>query len=331
MLSLLAVKPLTATELARRLPYSKHTLYKAASELEREGLVERTRSGRAVVLSLSRGHEAWMLGRLLRASVGHGIDPEELMQVGTRRLVAALDRPMTLRELRDATGLSYDVLHRAIGLLVPPGALIKTRGRPLVVERAEGHPVLAILDEMGGRALDHGTRLASATADVAVSVLPPTVLEGRLYSAIDGPVYITGTGLLTKGTDRLEVLMTGPDPASPEELFMRLLGTPEGVEDLCPQLLRSGRLDLGALARLAVSRGEARELGAYLDVLGRLGMRVPDDILKGLEAHVRGRRVPFPRWEDSLPDAERDRDVERRWRVEYRLDVGAIMHTVRAL
>jgi len=331
MLSLLAIKPLTAAELVGRLPYSRHTIYKAASELEREGLVERTQSGRAVVLSLSRGHEAWVLGRLLRAAVGHGIDPEELMREGTQRLVAALDRPMTLAELRGATGLSYDVLHRALDALVPPGLVVRTRGRPLTVRRSEGHPVLAILDEMRGRALDHGTRLASATADVAVSVLPPTVLEGHLHSAIDGPVYISGTGLLTKGTGRLEVLMAGPDPASPEELFLRLLETPEGVEDLCPQLLRSGRLDLIALAGLATGRGRARELGAYLDVLGRLGMRVPGDILKGLEGHARGRRVPFPRWEDPLPDAERDRDIERRWRIEYRLDVGAIMHTVRAL
>jgi DNA-binding MarR family transcriptional regulator len=331
VLSLLAIKPLTATELGGRLPYSRHTLYKAVSELERSGLVERARSGRSVVLSLSRGHEAWAVGRLVRAAVGHGIDPEELLRDGTRRLVAALDRPMTLGDLRKTTGLSYDILHRALDMLVASGLIVRTKGRPLTVQRAEDHPVLALLDELRGQALDHGVRLVSATADVAISMLPPTALEGRLHSAIDGPMYVSGTGLLTKGTDRLEVLMAGPDPTSPEDLFLRLLGTPEGVEDLCPQLLRSGKLDLARLGELAVERGQVKQLGAYLDVLKGLGLDVPEDVLRRLEGHVRGRRVPFPGWEEALPDKERDRDIERRWRVEFRLDVPAIMHTVRVL
>ena len=331
VLSLLAFKPFSASELRRRLPYSRLTLYKTVSDLVRSGSIERRRSGKAVLFSLSQGSDGRILGRLLRSAVSHGIDPEELQREGTQRLVAALDGPMTLGELRKATGLSYDVLHRAIPMLISSGLVERTQGRPLTVRRVEGHPVLALLDEMRGGAPESGVRLSSVTAPVAISMMSPAALEDRLYSAIDGPMYVDGTGLLTKGTDRLEVLMAGPDPATPEDLFLRLLGTPEGVDDLCPQLLRSGELDLDRLGDLAVERGRVKELGAYLDVLRDLGMRVPEGLLERLEGHVSGRRAPFPEWEEAIPEAERDRDIERRWHVELRLDVAAIMHTVRAL
>ena len=133
------------------------------------------------------------------------------------------------------------------------------------------------------------------------------------------------------GEGRTHIYLSATDDAALEGLFLSLLETPEGVEDLCPQIVASGKLDYDRLAQMSVDRGIANVVGAYLEVLRLLGLDVPEGTLTTLRVEVTSRTQVFPSWEEPLPAGDRRVDLEEEWNVDLRIDIGALSHGVRAL
>jgi len=176
-----------------------------------------------------------------------------------------------------------------------------------------------------------GMSLVSATAPVNVHFLPPGSLERVLHDGSGKGFYITGADFQTLGDGRTDIYLSSSEGSSLEDFFLRLLGTPEGVEDLCPQIVASGQLDYERLLDLTIDKRLANVVGVYLDVLGHMGLDVPGWALDALRDNVSSRAPVFPRWEERLPEQERREDLEEAWCVDLRLDLGALAHGVRAL
>jgi DNA-binding transcriptional regulator GbsR (MarR family) len=331
MLALVATKPISISEAIRKLPYSSHTIYKAVEELDGSGLVEKRWVGRGVEVRLAPDHRSRVVGRLVLKSIGRGVDPEEALRPDVLTVWRAIQGPLTLDELREGTGFSYFRLRRSLGTLLALGGLEKLSSRPLRVSKVEGHPVGDLMDTLLDDQLPEGTSLTSATAPVNIHYLPPESIERVLLDRPGRGFYIRGADLQVLGDGRTDIYLSAKDEAALEEFFLRLLETPEGVEDLCPQVVASGKLDYHRLVGLVLERGMANEVGVYLAVLGLLGLDVPTWVLDVLREEVSGRPRAFPSWEEPLPKGERREDLEEEWRVDLRLDMGALSHGVRAL
>jgi len=331
LLALLATQPTSISEAIRRLPYSPHTIYKAVEGLDGSGLIEKRWVGRGVEVRLAPDHRSRLVARLVLKSTSLGVDPEDALRPDVLLVWGTVRGPLTLVELQEGTGLSYFRLHRSLDTLLSLGALEKLSSRPLRVSRVEGHPVGELMDALLDDQLPEGTSLTSATAPVNIHYLPPESIERVLRDRRGRGFYIRGADLQVLGEGRTDIYLIASDEAALEEFFLRLLETSEGIEDLCPQVVASGKLDYQRLVDLAVERGVANEVGVYLTVLGRMGLAVPAWALDALREAVTGRPRAFPSWEEPLPDGERREDLEEEWRVDLRLDMGALSHGVRAL
>ena len=331
LLALMATQPITISEAIRRLPYSSHTIYKAIEDLDGSGLVEKRWMGRGVEVRLPSDTRSRLVGRLVIKSIARGVDPEEVLRPDVLEVWRAVRVTSTLEEMGEATGLSYYRLRRSLGTLLSLGTLERTSGRPLRVSRVVGHPLTELLDGLLGGPVPEGTSLASVTAPVDVHYLPPESIERILRDRSGTGFYIRGADMQVLGEGRADIYLSATDDAALEGFFLRLLETPEGVEDLCPQIVASGMLDYDRLAEMSIERGIANVVGAYLEVLRLLGMDVPEGTLSTLRAEVTSRTQVFPAWEEPLLDGERREDLEEGWNVELRLDVGALAHGVRAL
>ena len=327
----MATKPISISEAIRRLPYSSHTIYKAVEELGHSDLVEKRWVGRGVEVRLVPDHRSRAVGRLVLKSIGRGVDPEDALRPDVLVVWGAIRGPLTLEDLREGTGLSYFRLRRSLGTLLSLGVLEQLSRRPLRVSRVEGHPVGELMDALLDERPPEGTSLTSATAPVNVHYLPPESIERVLRDRPGRGLYIRGADLQVLGDGRTDIYLSASDEAALEEFFLRLLETPEGVEDLCPQVVASGKLDYQRLVGLVVERGKANEVGVYLAVLGLLGLDVPTWVLDALRDDVSGRPRAFPPWEEHHPEGERHGDLEEEWRVDLRHDQGALSHGVRSL
>lgn len=331
VLALLAVEPRSISEVARRLPYSSHTIYKAIEALKASGLIEKRRDGKGIEVRLASNYGPSIVGRLVLKSLSHGVDPEETLRPNTIEVWGQLTEPRTLEELEAGSGLSYHRVHRSLGALLSLGVVKKLSRRPLTLSRVEDHPLGELLDGLLDEPRMEGTSLASSTAPVNVHFLPPGSLERVLHDGSAKGFYITGADFQTLGDGRVDIYLSSSEGSSLEDFFLRLLERPEGVEDLCPQIVASGQLDYERLVDLALEKRLANVVGVYLDVLGQIGLDVPEWALDTLRDNVSSSTPVFPGWEERLPEEERREELEEAWCVDLRLDLGALAHGVRAL
>ena len=331
VLALLAVEPRSISEVVRRLPYSSHTIYKAVEILKASRLIEKRRDGKGIEVRLASDYGPTIIGRLVLKSISHGVDPEETLRPATIEVWGQLTERRTLEELEAGSGLSYHRVHRALQTLLSLGVVRKLSRRPLTISRVEDHPLGELLDGLIDDPQVEVTSLASSTSPVNVHFLPPGSLERILRDGPEKGFYITGADFQTKGDGRIDIYLSSSEGSSLEDFFLRLLGTPEGVEDLCPQIVASGQLDYERLVDLTIEKRLANVVGVYLDVLGQTGLDVPEWVLDALRVNVSSSTPVFPGWEDRLPEEERRDELEEEWSVDLRLDLSALAHGVRAL
>ena len=332
MLSLLSIRPHLIREVIRLLPYSRHTVYKTVSNLHMSGHITRRRVGKDVEVALSNRYDSDLLGRLLRNAIVHGIDPERIIDDDTRSVYSSIMGERTLDELRNETGLSYSRVRRSVEVLLDGNVIVRTKKRPLTLRRVPDHPLGRLLDSSSRYDANERVVLASVSSPVRVHLLRPEDLERVLFEHLEDGLSVRGTGLMTIGEGPLEVYMSTQEGVSPEDLFLQLLDTPEGVEDLCPQMIAGRLIDLVSLSKLALERNMVNELGVYLEVLTEMGLDVPEETIAFLESNVGGSTVTFPHWEEepTFKDKVHVR-FEQKWNVNLRIDMEALTHGVRSL
>ena len=329
--SLVSIRPMSLGAIAERLTYSRSTLYQVVEAMVAEGLLVKARHGGRQVVEVADGYAAQKLREVHITALKHGVDPEMLLRESTRSVWRAVREPRDLKALVSATGLSQRWVRSIVQLLAGPGLIRYVKRRPLVVIRSEGHPLGDALDALESEG-PKGPPLRIVNMAYEDMTETPEEIERTLHELEGSNLLIRGTGLRVKGGEGpLRVVESLPAKDTLEALFLRRLGTPEGIEDLCVRLVASGKLDYGRLLRLSRERGIVNIVGCYLDILNNERAMVGDDIIRSFERHRTNRKRPFFKPDRRYGKEGWEVPYERRWNVDLFIDIGAIQHTVRSL
>lgn len=138
------------------------------------------------------------------------------------------------------------------------------------------------------------------------------------------------TGFHVRGEGKLCVLDSLEEDLEMEELFLRDIRTPEGVEDFCLLPIASGRLDYGRLLELAKEKDLVNAVGCYLDILSDTGVTPDKAEIEEIRKNLSKRKSVFLREERKYGKSGWEGRYEGKWNVDLYLDIGAIRHGVRS-
>jgi hypothetical protein len=317
--------------IAESLTYSRSTVYQVVEELVAEGLLVKARHREGAVVEVAGGYAAQKLREVHVLALKHGVDPEMLLRESTRSVWRAAGEPRDLGSLVSITGLSQRWVRSIVQLLAGPGLIRYIKRRPLVVVRSDGHPLgiaLDALEEEGPK--EPPVRIVNMGYEDMTWT--PEEIERALHELGGSNIFIRGTGFQVRGgAGPFMVVESLRTKDTLEALFLRRLGTPEGIEDLCVRLVASGKLDYSRLLRLSRERGLVNIVGCYLDILSNERPMVSNDIITSFERYRTNRRRPFFKPDRRYGKEGWEGPYERRWNVDLYVDIGAIQHTVRSL
>ncbi len=329
VLSLVSLRTTTIRDIVDRLPYARTTLYEAVEALVAEGSLVRTRiDGRAAV-SFPSGYRSQKLQQLYVKALSHGIDPGFLSRESTVSVWRALNSSHTVPELENETGLSSNWGRQILGKMEDWGLVNYLKRRPIVAVLDETHPVNQALRELFEGPEPGEALLLPGSFPFTEELRTPREVERLLLDWMGGGLLIRNTDFQIMGKGGiLTVLDSVPRRPTLEELFLRLLSKPEGVEDLCLRIVSSGRLDHDELLQLAVDRVMVNVVGCYLEIIRDLGVKVEEHVIEAYRERCDDRVITFLEEERDYGKNGWELPYEERWGVDLYLDLGAIRHGV---
>ena len=330
--SAVSITPQTIQELTSILPLSRHTVYKSVERLSRANLLSKQRLGKKVLLSVGRGYNTAKLQEICIKALSRGIDPDQLLAQSKRiTRIADLD-VVSARQVQERTGLSLPATHRFMKLLETFGLAKIESMRPVAIRMLRSDELFKALLAIE-RPGEEKIPLELEERPYLQRELPPEELERRLFTNMVTrvPFAIDGTSFVTRGQGKLE-LLTPTRNETIEEKFMRLLSTPEGVEDACIRMLRTNQVNYEQLAQLARKRRMANVVGCYLDILHGIDEQlIPKSVVELFKVDPAGRRHAV--FLKQLKLIGKDVSLSRyaiEWNLELYLDLDGIAHGVRS-
>jgi hypothetical protein len=330
--SSVSITPQTIEELARTLPLSRHTIYKSVERLARTNLLSRQRLGKKVLLSVARGYHTAKLQEICIKALSRGVDPARLLSQSKRIARIADIDVLTARQVQKRTRLSLPATHRFMKSLETFGFAEVESMKPLAIRMLKSNELLKALLAIERRD-EKEFPLELEERPYLRSELPPEELERRLFTNMVArvPFAIEGTSFATRGQGKIE-LLTPTRNETTEEKFMRLLLTPEGVEDTCIHMLRANQVNYEQLLQLARKRRMVNVVGCYLDILHGIDKRlVPKSVVELFKLHTSGRRHGV--FLKQLKPIGKDDSLTRYavdWGLDLYLDLDGIAHGVRS-
>jgi hypothetical protein len=162
-------------------------------------------------------------------------------------------------------------------------------------------------------------------------ITTPSEIERILYEKIEGSLAIKDTGFVIKGEDRLSVVESVDKELTLEELFLKEIKTPEGVEDLCIRIISSGKLNYRRLLKLAKKYNAVNVVGCYLDIVNSIKKMIDLNVINEFKKNVKNQKATFLKAEVRYGKGGWEDKYEKKWNVDIFLDIGAIRHGVRAV
>lgn len=332
VLCLVALSSRPIREIVRRSPYAPSTVYEAVEGLINEGLLVRTRSKGGPRVTFSDGYRSQKLRQLHVLALSHGIDPEELTRDSTFAVWRTIQTPRKVVEVSAECGLSSKWVRKILSKLEVWGIATFLKRKPIVVERDAKHPVNEVLRDLVEGPMEGISLHLPGTVPFTKEFITPRKAERTLMDGVEGGLIVRGTGFRVVGEGGvLKVIDIVPSEPVLEEVFLRLLVTTEGVEDLCVRVVASGSLDHSRLLTMAVERGMVNAVGCYLDILNDLGVHVEASVLGSYHEHKTEEVITFLMMEKSYGKGGWEETYERRWNIDIYLDRGAIRHGVRSI
>ena len=329
VMSIIAIKPHTLTELVSRLPFASSTIYEAVRILKDEGLVK-VEDGLVII---GEGYYAKKTADIHVLSLSHGIDPEFLLKESTLSIWKALEEERRYQEVQDQTGYSLVTIKQVISYLEKKGLVIYRKRKPVIAVRNDDHPVNKELKLLLSERGESGVYHYPGTIPFEENYLTPEELERTLFDKIEEGISVKGTGFLVKdGKGTISILESTDEAPSLEDVFLKKLLTTEGVEDLCIKILRTGKIDLEVLLELSKDNEMASVVGCYLDILNDIdGELVSDEIIERfIEPSQDEKKRMFLKQERSFGKSGWENKYEKKWNIDLYLDLDAIKHGVRS-
>lgn len=323
--ALVAIREMALREIAEKLPYSRVAIYKAADTLANEGLVEKRRKGKSVIVTVAKGYRAQKLREIYIRALAYGVDPAFLTSSAVLAVWKAAASPIGLNALANSAHFSYIWVRKIVNSLIRGGLLEYRKRKPVVVARAS-HELNALLESYLSKE-GKETAYYPGSAPFEFYVKSPEDVEKMLYEKLDTGISVRGTGFITRGK-RLGVVQSSHGPQTPETAFLTALETPEGAEDICIRMIESGNIDYGKLLDVAKERGMVNMVGCYLDVLNSVKKIVPAADVRQFLQSVSNRRRTFLKALKKYGKEGWEAPFEEKWNVDLYLDLGAIRHGI---
>jgi hypothetical protein len=329
VLSLVSLRPTTIRDIITRLPYAKATLYETVEALISDGTLTRTRIDGKAAVAIPSGFRSQKLQQLYVKALSHGIDPQQLTKESTIAVWRGLGPSRTVEDLVEGTGLSPKWVRRVLGEMEVWGLVTFLKRRPIVAQLMEDHPVNRVLNEMYEEPEPAEALLLPGSFPFTEELRTPRELERLLMDWMGGGLLVRDTDFQIMGKGGLlTVLDSVPRRLTLEESFLRMLGRPEGVEDICLRMVASDRIDHSKLLELAEERGMVNVVGCYLDIVRGLGLTVDEAVIDAYLERTDDRVVAFLETERAFGKSGWEGPYEDRWGVDIYLDRGAIRHGV---
>ncbi|MDY6985140.1 MAG: helix-turn-helix domain-containing protein [Candidatus Thermoplasmatota archaeon] len=323
--ALVAIREMALCEIAGKLPYSRIAIYKAADALAKEGVIEKRRKGKSVVVAVAKGYRAQKLREVYVRALANGVDPAFLTSDAVVAVWKAAAKPVGLDALADSTNLSYNWVRKIVNFLIRGGLLEYKKRKPAVVARAS-HELNTLLEAYLSKE-EKETAYYPGSAPFEFYVKSPEDVERMLYEKLDTGISVRGTGFITRGK-RPGVVQSLQDPQTPETAFLAALETPEGVEDICIRMIESGNIDYGKLLELAKERSMVNQVGCYLDILNSIKKIVPATAVEQFLQSVSNQQRIFLKALKKYGKEGWEAPFENKWNVDLYLDRGAIRHGI---
>ncbi|UCG70785.1 MAG: hypothetical protein JSV09_07250 [Thermoplasmata archaeon] len=331
VLAALSIRPHKINELIDKLPYSKHTIYKALQFLFEEGLINKRQEKGKIVVEISKDYTTQKMREIYIKALSFGIDPEVLLRESTLTIWKQLLKPKTLKDLQKSTGFSYPWVRNIVKFLVDSKLAVYEKRKPMIAVLKKEHELNLLLEQYTRKKRPSKRLLYEGTIPFEKLTKTPSEIEKILYQKIDSSLAIKDTGFMIKSEDKLSVVESVESELTIEELFLREIKTTEGVEDFCIRLIAQGKLDYDKLLNLAKEKEMVNSVGCYLDVLNDIKKRVNSKIIKEFQKNVTKRKATFLKEERKYGKGGWEDKYEEKWNVDLFLDIGAIRHGVRSI
>lgn len=313
-----------------KLPYSKHTVYKALKSLADNGLIRKKNERGEVVADISKDYTSQKLREIYIKALSYGVDPEILSRESTLTIWKLLTKHRTLKELQKSSGFSYLWVRNIVKFLVEAHLAVYEKRKPMITILNGEHELNVLLRQYTEVKKESERIYYAGTIPFERLIKTPEEIEEILYQKIDGSLAIKDTGFVIKGEDKLSVIESVEKELSAEEIFLREIKTPEGIEDFCIRLIASRKLDFDRLLALAKEKNMVNIVGCYLDILNNIKKIVDPDMIREFQKHVSKRKVTFLREEKRYGKMGWEDKYEEKWNVDIYLDIGAVRHGVRS-
>ena len=327
----LSIKPHKIKELIDKLPYSRHTIYKALELLAKDRLITKRNEKGKVLVEISKDYTTQKLREIYIKALSYGVDPEIFLRETTSTIWKHLAEPRTLRKIQKITGFSYLWVRKIVKFLVDSNLAIYKKQKPMIIVLNQEHELNILLKQYTKKKVDVEKVYYEWAVPFERLIKTPTEIEEILYQKIDGSLTIRDTGFMIRGKDKLSIVESVEKELGTEELFLHDIKTQEGIEDFCIRLIVSGKLNYEKLLNLAKKHDMVNIIGCYLDILNDIKEMIAPDVLWKFHNNISKRKGALLKQEKRYGKSGWEDKYEEKWNVNLYLDIGAIRHGVRSL
>ena len=323
------IGPISLKTLIQTTDYTAKGIYKAVAELYKQGVIIKVSRKDTTTIALSSSYKASKTAELYFTAFIHGIDPKIFDQKSFQRIWRCLHQhqQVSIKKCQKQTGYHYQTIHQIFKTFRNTGLAKIIREKPLILHLTD-HPVNHRLHELH-QPEQHETITTKGYPIIKETYATPETIRKYLHKR-HGGAYIHGTNTSLPHQEFLEILHSTPT-VTPEHVFISALHTSHGVEETCVILLKTRRLDMKKLLKVAKGKGEASIVGCYLDIIHSLapGLVSQKTVDRFQHEKENGKTKTWLKSEKQYGNERWVIPYEKKWNLNIYIDIGAIRHTLR--
>jgi hypothetical protein len=266
-------------------------------------------------------------------SLSYGVDPAILLRKTSQQVWKALDTSTTVTDLSKETNLSEKTVRKILQQFYRYDFVTYEKKKPIIVKKIHDHPIGIILNAMTRSKNKTNGFYTSGSSPFNEIITTPDEIEEILYDKIDESLTVKKTGFLVKGKkEKITVLESVPHQLTNEEIFIKQILTPEGVEDICIRLLVSKKINYKQLLDISIENNLVNLIGCYLDIINDINDQlIPKGIIKKFYNSITDKKIVFLKDEKQYGKFGWEQKYENKWNMDLYLEIGAIEHGVRGV
>ncbi|MEA2055464.1 MAG: hypothetical protein U9O49_01370 [Candidatus Thermoplasmatota archaeon] len=324
-----AIAPISLKTLIQTTDYTAKAVYKAVSKLYKQKLIIKINRKETTTIALSSRYKASKTAELYFTAFINGIAPKIFDCKSFHQIWQCLHQhqQINIKKCQKQTKYHYQTILQTFKTLQNTGLAKITCEKPLVIHLTD-HPVNHRLHELH-QPEQQETITTSGYPTIKETYATPETIRKYLHNNHD-TTHIHNTSTSIPHQEFLEIFHSLAN-ITPEHVFINALHTSHGVEETCILLLKTGRLDMKKLLKIAKEKDETNVVGCYLDIIHDFNEKlVSQKIIKKFYNEKKNKKTKI--WLESEKKYGKEKMVipyEKKWNLDIYIDIGAIRHTLR--